>query len=280
MASLDLLMVNSEIKNNKMPKAQKIRKRKIVINNIKPLDIKVSYIGELKNKFGIFSQNITNNTVNRCSSLENKNTQTDLFPLKNNYLKSFQKPQKLKTLEIFSDFNELEIKKENPPFIRPISNKEKRINLFSPYAKNLRNHLKISKNNSKNKMANNGIEDKMFYLTNRLSNQREKNIEGLLRIKKVSDIDLGKMNIYNKKKQFKKMKKVKPSIYKTIVTDGILTNDLDIINKKIYLKSYHKNITFKPYKNLFNFIKNQNNNEYIFEESQTEFIKSKNLTKQ
>ena len=104
MASLDLLMVNSEIKNNKMPKAQKIRKRKIVINNIKPLDIKVSYIGELKNKFGIFSQNITNNTVNRCSSLENKNTQTDLFPLKNNYLKSFQKPQKLKTLEIFSDF--------------------------------------------------------------------------------------------------------------------------------------------------------------------------------
>jgi hypothetical protein len=280
MASLDLLMVNSEIKNNKMPKAQKIRKRKIVINNIKPLDIKVSYIGELKNKFGIFSQNITNNTVNRCSSLENKNTQTDLFPLKNNYLKSFQKPQKLKTLEIFSDFNELEIKKENPPFIRPISNKEKRINLFSPYAKNLRNHLKISKNNSKNKMANNGIEDKMFYLTNRLSNQREKNIEGLLRIKKVSDNDLGKMNIFHKKKQFKKMKKVKPSIYKTIVTDGILTNDLDIINKKIYLKSYHKNITFKPYKNLFNFIKNQNNNEYIFEESQTEFIKSKNLTKQ
>ena len=71
-------------------------------------------------------------------------------------------------MEIFSDFNELEIKKENPPFIRPISNKEKRINLFSPYAKNLRNHLKISKNNSKNKMANNGIEDKMFYLTNRL----------------------------------------------------------------------------------------------------------------
>ena len=280
MASLDLLMVNSEIKNNKMPKAQKIRKRKIVINNIKPLDIKVSYIGELKNKFGIFSQNIINNTVNRCSSLENKNTQTDLFPLKNNYLKSFQKPQKLKTLEIFSDFNELEIKKENPPFIRPISNKEKRINLFSPYAKNLRNHLKISKNHSKNKMANNGIEDKMFYLTNRLSNQREKNIEGLLRIKKVSDIDLGKMNIFHKKKQFKKMKKVKPSIYKTIVTDGILTNDLDIINKKIYLKSYHKNITFKPYKNLFNFIKNQNNNEYIFEESQTEFIKSKNLTKQ
>ena len=51
MASLDLLMVNSEIKNNKMPKAQKIRKRKIVINNIKPLDIKVSYIGELKNKY-------------------------------------------------------------------------------------------------------------------------------------------------------------------------------------------------------------------------------------
>ena len=76
------------------------------------------------------------------------------------------------------------------------------------------------------------------------------------------------------------MKKVKPSIYKTIVTDGILTNDLDIINKKIYLKSYQKNMTFKPYKSLFNFINNQNKIEYLLEESQTEFIKSKNLTKQ
>ena len=279
MASLDLLMMNSEIRNNKKPKIEKMKKKKIVINNLKPLDIKVSYIGELKNKFGIFTQNITNNVSNKCSSLENKNTQTDFFPLKNNYINSFKKPPKLKTLEIFSDFSELELKKDNTPLFRPISNKEKRINLFSPYAKNLRNHLKISNNNSKNKMRN-GNENKMFYLTNRVFNQREKNIEGLLRIKKVSDIDLEKMNIFHKKLGFKKNKKVKPSIYKTIVTDGILTNDLDIINKKIYLKSYHKNITFKPYKNLFNFIKNQNNNEYIFEESQTEFIKSKNLTKQ
>jgi hypothetical protein len=279
MASLDLLMVNSEIKNNKMPKAHKIRKRKIVINNIKPLDIKVSYIGELKNKFGIFTQNITNNVSNKCSSLENKNTQTDFFPLKNNYINSFKKPPKLKTLEIFSDFSELELKKDNTPLFRPISNKEKRINLFSPYAKNLRNHLKISNNNSKNKMRN-GNENKMFYLTNRVFNQREKNIEGLLRIKKVSDIDLEKMNIFHKKLGFKKNKKVKPSIYKTIVTDGIFTNDLDIINKKIYIKTYQKNRTFKPYKNLFNFISNQKKNEYILEESQTEIIKSKNMTKQ
>ncbi len=279
MASLDLLMMNSEIRNNKKPKIEKMKKKKIVINNLKPLDIKVSYIGELKNKFGIFTQNITNNVSNKCSSLENKNTQTDFFPLKNNYINSFKKPPKLKTLEIFSDFSELELKKDNTPLFRPISNKEKRINLFSPYAKNLRNHLKISNNNSKNKMRN-GNENKMFYLTNRVFNQREKNIEGLLRIKKVSDIDLEKMNIFHKKLGFKKNKKVKPSIYKTIVTDGIFTNDLDIINKKIYIKTYQKNRTFKPYKNLFNFISNQKKNEYILEESQTEIIKSKNMTKQ
>ncbi len=194
MASLDFLM-NSEIRNNNKPKFKKMKKKKISINNLKPLDIKVSYIGELKNKFGIFTQNITNNVVNKYSSLENKNTQTDFFPLKNNYLNSFKKPPKLKTLEIFSDFSELELKKENTPLFRPISNKEKRINLFSPYAKNLRNHLKISQNNSKNKVSN-GNQNKMFYLTNRIFNQREKNIEGLLRIKKVSDIDLEKMKIY------------------------------------------------------------------------------------
>ena len=279
MASLDLLMMNSEIRNNKKAKIEKIKKKKIVINNLKPLDIKVSYIGELKNKFGIFTQNITNNVYNKCSSLENKDTQTDFFPLKNNYINSFKKPPKLKTLEIFSDFSELELKKDNTPLFRPISNKEKRINLFSPYAKNLRNHLKISNNNSKNKMRN-GNENRMFYLTNRVFNQREKNIEGLLRIKKVSDIDLEKMNIFHKKLGFKKNKKVKPSIYKTIVTDGIFTNDLDIINKKIYLKTFQKNRTFKPYKNLFNFISNQKKNEYKLEESQTEIIKSKNMTKQ
>lgn len=279
MASLDLLMMNSEIRNNKKAKIEKIKKKKIVINNLKPLDIKVSYIGELKNKFGIFTQNITNNVYNKCSSLENKDTQTDFFPLKNNYINSFKKPPKLKTLEIFSDFSELELKKDNTPLFRPISNKEKRINLFSPYAKNLRNHLKISNNNSKNKMRN-GNENRMFYLTNRVFNQREKNIEGLLRIKKVSDIDLEKMNIFHKKLGFKKNKKVKPSIYKTIITDGIFTNDLDIINKKIYLKTFQKNRTFKPYKNLFNFISNQKKNEYKLEESQTEIIKSKNMTKQ
>ena len=278
MASLDFLM-NSEIRNNNKPKFKKMKKKKISINNLKPLDIKVSYIGELKNKFGIFTQNITNNVVNKYSSLENKNTQTDFFPLKNNYLNSFKKPPKLKTLEIFSDFSELELKKDNTPLFRPISNKEKRINLFSPYAKNLRNHLKISQNNSKNKVSN-GNQNKMFYLTNRIFNQREKNIEGLLRIKKVSDIDLEKMNIFHKKIQFKKNKKIKPSIYKTITTDGILNNDLDIINKKIYIKTYQKNRTFKPYKSLFNFINNQNKIEYLLEESQTEFIKSKNMAKQ
>ena len=282
MASLDFLNLENKEKANK--RFQKIFKNKTtkkrinINNNLKQLNIKISYIGELKDKFGIFSQNISKiRNSFRCLSLENKETQTlDNFPIKNYYINSLQKAQR--PLEIFTEFNCIDIKKENIPIIRPMTTIEKRKNLMSPYSRNFKLFSKKSENNSIrniNKLSRSN--KKNLCLSTRKSNQREKNIEGLLKIKKVSDNELEKVNIFNKKiNRLKKKEKTKPLIYRTIITDGGFSNDLEIFNKRI-IKNFHKNMNFKPYNNLVNFMKKSN--DYLIEESQNEVIKSKNTIK-